>query len=149
MKSSAVLCLALLATLGLASCEESDPVAPADTTGGRSEEFVLPVGGSKILNAQRIEVGFESVPGDSRCPQDVVCAWAGSAAIRLWARPFKTVERTRFELVTNGGNAEADRARVIDGRRITLISLDPYPVSTSPTLPSSYRVKLRVSIDSE
>src|SRR6266704_216034 len=49
-----------------------------------SSEFMLRVGEHRVLGPTRTELGFQRVTADSRCPRNVVCVWAGAAAVRLW-----------------------------------------------------------------
>lgn len=151
MRSLPRWCTAFVLMVGLASCHRAgEPIDPTSPEFPGGDEFVLAVGSSKVLAREGIEVGFEAVQGDSRCPKDLVCVVAGSAKVRLWARPLQSTDRERFDLVLPAGHEDSDQvSKVIAECRISLLSLEPYPVSTSPTPPDAYTAKLRVTFETD
>ena len=67
----------------VAACHQSRVVDP---TPAPPEEITLRVGEHRFLARQGVEVGFERVASDSRCPARVVCIWEGEASLELWLR---------------------------------------------------------------
>lgn len=102
------------------------PGAPADTES--TGTFTL------ALNETGESHGWSVTPTevieDSRCPSDVQCIQAGTVRVRLTigGDPKEEYELTLIEPL------------VIDGvRRITLLKVDPAPVSKVETKKSDYR----------
>jgi hypothetical protein len=48
------------------------------------ESFQLNVGESVQIEAEALQIGFEDVSGDSRCPKGEQCIWEGDATVRVW-----------------------------------------------------------------
>lgn len=90
-----------------------------------------------------LTVTFEAVTGDSRCPADVVCVWAGDAAVRLQLSGEATgslVLHTPTEVV-------GPRSGVAGRFRVELLELTPEP-HTTRVRPPAYRVTLRITLAS-
>jgi len=87
-----------------------------------------------------LSVTFHDVPEDSRCPTDVVCVWAGNAAVLLSAALGRTPD-IPFTLNTT----IAPRDTVFGPYRIYLLALDPQPVSYRPVGRDEYLLTLRVA----
>ena len=73
---------------------------------------------------------------DSRCPKDVVCAWAGDAAVHLATGGASVV------LHTNG--AAGSGSGILAGLTITLVDVKPEPLSSGGPGKSAYVATLRV-----
>jgi hypothetical protein len=101
---------------------------------------VLAPGTSARIARARVTVAFDRVMSDSRCPRDVVCVWAGNAAVGLrietdsgstWSGSLNThVEPRKTQL----GNYE-----------LSVVALLPDPVSTSSIEALRYRLTLRLT----
>ena len=70
--------LIILLLLGT-SCEGE----PEPKTVSLGEPFSLAYGESVLVAGEEIEVEFEAVLEDGRCPTDLKCVWEGLARIRL------------------------------------------------------------------
>ena len=119
--------IVLLAALAVASCK--NPSAPDAVAG---TPFEMKAGAVATLpNGARIK--FDTVTGDSRCPMDVMCVWAGDATVTI-------------SLSRSGSAAEARELHVQPtGSQITygnyviaLTGLAPYPRSNQPISASDY-----------
>ena len=120
-----VLCL-----LAATACDEKSPLGP---TVSRAERFTLSPGQVAVVRGTDLRIEFAGVPGDSRCPADVVCIQAGEAIVQLRVRESST--STSYELRTT-----PQRATVTHGSlSIELIDLQPYPVSTRQIPQSEYK----------
>lgn len=135
--SSVFLALVGAALPWLASCDATSPTLAvrlsedvADTT------FALGVGQEASHGVMRLV--FVGVNEDSRCPSDVVCIWAGNAAVEIgvWYGMGPTA---RFVLNTIGDPDSVE----VGGYRIALIDLQPYPVSTARIPPDAYVATFR------
>lgn len=77
---------------------------------------------------------FDSVLTDSRCPQGVVCVWAGNAAARF---KFDKLNNNPFfiDLYTHTGT-------IINGYDFTFLELSPYPKLGIQIKPEDYKARI-------
>lgn len=141
------------ATLGLmvllASCQGS-PTAVVPTfpdteaiPSPLNDAFWLGFDETAELDDGNLDVWFESLVEDSRCPSDVVCFWEGRARIDLVIRIDS--EPTRLlQLTLQGGSGNGGNPSRAAGYLFTLEDLTPYPVSTESPSPSLYRALLSI-----
>jgi hypothetical protein len=118
----------------LAGCKAS--LAPV----ALDEAFVLAPGERVFVEEATLRIGFVEVTGESRCPLDAICVWAGDATVHVGVSEAGSIDR--YELHTG------DPVRKVVSHRgftIHLVDLQPYPASTRPIAPSEYRVTLRVT----
>ena len=120
---------------GVAACGASSPTRPDPFDLGA--EFTLAPGQSAKARDEDVEVGFVEVTGDSRCPTDVTCVWAGEVKVRLSARggPDGRVEHE----VREGDSV------VAAGYRIAVVGVKPLASSTRKIVPEEYRATFRVT----
>ena len=109
--------LTLVAAL---ACAAVSPQSPS-----LDREFELRAGASARLEGTDLEVRFESVPKDSRCPVDVQCFTAGDATVALRVEGGGTPASTH-ELHTVDEPRQAQHGPYA----IALVGLMPRPVST-------------------
>ncbi len=106
--------------------------------------FEMKVGESTRLPGSELEVGFEAVLTDSRCPKGQVCVWAGDATVRLSVGPAsarKTID-VALSARTATGIGDGDLA-------VRLVALSPVPVAGKAIAPGEYwaRLELRHGTD--
>lgn len=115
------------------------PVA-SDTLLVRVNETVNPVFGG-------VQLGFLGVPSDSRCPKDVTCVWAGEARLHfVLLQPDK--DSVYVTAVLGGASGRlGPPANPVDtlGYRLSVLELEPYPISKSTIRPSDYRARLTIT----
>lgn len=99
--------------------------------------FVLANGQDAHCNSEPLHIRFNRVVGDSRCPSDVVCVWAGEVEIELLVGDDALLLRLPDD---QGGRSKA----FIGDWTFELLEVTPYPVSTNPIPPGQYRAKLLV-----
>ena len=114
----------LLLAFGVACASGSNsgnPTGPSQVTLGQT--FKLKPGGVAVVQDEELQVGFDRVLADSRCPRGAQCITEGEAKIRIWlSQPPRG--RAEHELQTTPlPAAEAP----YEGYRIRLVALDPYP----------------------
>jgi hypothetical protein len=92
----------------------------------------------QTLQVGALQVRFVSVAGDSRCPIDVLCVWAGDAIVRveLSEPPGTAVPHDLHTLNL--------QPAVHGGYQVDLVRLDPLPRSNEPIHPQDYRLFVRV-----
>jgi len=113
------------------------PAGP-NTQWDGTDVIALRYGESIVVPGTVLEVGFQALLADSRCPSDVVCVWEGEGRVELGVTlgdgPTMPVE------LNTGG----PRSTTHGGYTITLVELDPYPVSTRPRVPEDYVLRVLV-----
>jgi hypothetical protein len=112
------------------------PLAPV----ALDEAFELAPGDRVFVEDATFRIELLDVSGDSRCPLDAICVWAGDATVHVGVSEVGST--ARYELHTG------DAARMTITHRgfvIRLVELQPYPVSTHPIAPADYRATLRVT----
>jgi hypothetical protein len=119
-----LVCLVSVTACGLAS------PSPVDS------EFTLAPGQSQTVAGTTLT--FVRVTSDSRCPANAICVTAGDAIVRVDVSGRG--RSSTHELHT--GNMQPVKANDLT---IELVEVAPYPFSTSPIDPPSYRVTLRVT----
>jgi len=140
-----VLYLIPFAIAGVTACSSSsedvlnaDPDAAA-VVAERGQTFELRAGQTARVGTGGLVVGFRGVATDSRCPVDVVCAWAGDAEMRV---PV-TIGRMAWTSLALHTTLEPRSAKFRD-YTITVVGLRPEPRSGQTISPERYVVTLRV-----
>jgi hypothetical protein len=129
----------LVAMLAVAGCR-SEPVGAGSPHPGQAlgETLVL-TPGQEVRAGGILRLGFHQVLGDSRCPTDVVCVWAGNAEVQI-GLALGMAPTHPFVLNTIDHPAAVE----FGGYRVTLLNLTPYPRSPLRIDPADYRAHLRV-----
>ncbi len=102
-----------------------------------NEEFFIGLGQKAEVRESGLEITFDRVIDDSRCPKGVECVWAGNGKVELTIH-FSGEDPRIQEINTNLDPKEIQAAEY----RIQLIDLQPYPVKNQEILPEDYRIKL-------
>lgn len=103
------------------------------------QDFVLEVGQTVLVEGGGFGVTFVAVTGDSRCPVDVTCVWAGNATVELKVSMSDAVDVT----VTLNTDLEP-KAATIGQHELHLVALAPVPRSDVRIAPGDYTATLRV-----
>lgn len=133
MKSAALVAVASFALLPWACAAES-PTSPR-----LDRPFDLRVGEAMQVEGTGLEVRFEGVPKDSRCPPDVQCISAGDATVELRLTGGGKDAAT-YELHTPRGPKEAEHGSYV----VSIVGLGSPPGSGEKAPAESYVVTLRV-----
>ena len=107
-------------------------------------EFKLKVGWVVTLDDGKLRLRFARVAEDSRCPADVDCVWAGSAAVLIEVGGKGWRGKRTLTLNTNTGEAEAGYGRHYTVR---LEALSPQPRSDRKIPQGQYTATLIVFKD--
>jgi hypothetical protein len=126
---------AMLCGLALAGCSAA-PARDLQSVDPGTEVTLAP-GASVSLKSGELKVRFVAVTEDSRCPRDVNCIWAGEVKVRLETR-HSTNTATPVE-VRAGDSTDSG------GYRLTVVRVEPQPVSTTRIAPQDYRVTLTIA----
>ena len=132
--------LLLACAIVLACADAGAPGGPeVSTFPGFGEEFTLRIGESIEIPDAGIDVLFQEVAADSRCPSNalILCVWIGDAAV--------VIESTRGEAdaVLDTLHTTLDPKAVDLGTiTLTLIRVDPYPEDVGEIPAEEYRAVL-------
>lgn len=101
---------------------------------------------SYILNTQQVNVCFDNVISDSRCPEDVVCVWEGAAIVALKVTMSAESHTIQLSTLLRGSLQLIPADTVINNVKIELLDLTPYPCVNCPAHSTgNYKVKLKLS----
>ena len=104
------------------------------------QAFTLIPGAAAVLGTENLQVGFDQVLSDSRCPRGAQCIVAGDATVRVWLAKSPRGRENR-ELKTTPDGSQG----VYDAYKITLVALAPSPEVGSTIRPTDYVATLTVS----
>ena len=126
---------AILTCLALAGCGAADPDAKEIDLGA---EVTLAPGETVSVKTAAMTVRFVAVTEDSRCPRDVTCVWAGEVKVSLSIQESSKVASPAE--VSEGGSTLAG------GYRVTLVRVEPHPVTGANIAPQAYRATLKIAL---
>lgn len=127
----------LIAAVVLLSCSKT-----------KEKDNNLPVTQCKdyALESQVVNVCFNKVVNDSRCPKDAVCIWQGTAIVELSV--LINTELHKIQLASNTMLQPLIASDTTINRvKIEVLDLTPYPCTKCPTQPAqeTYKIKLKLS----
>ena len=123
--------------LAATACNEKQPVGPSAPL---NQQFTLPRGETISIDRTSVRLQFVEVSGDSRCPADAFCVWAGDATVHVRALDAGT--DADYMLHTGDASRTAATHRQL---RIELVQLAPYPFSSRTIAQDDYRATLKVT----
>lgn len=100
----------------------------AQTEVAKTPQIVFKVGLGTTVTSDGIEIEFEEVLEDSRCPVDVQCVWAGQARVKVKVSGTDLPEESLDLIVGKEGK---DVLCEVDGFVLKVMNLAPYPDSTN------------------
>ena len=124
---------ALLACLALGGCGASSN--PETKTIAPGAEITLAPGVAVAVKTTGMTVRFVAVIDDSRCARDTTCVWAGEVRALLEIHESSQAA-SRVELLEGSST-------VAGGCRVTLVRVEPQPISTARIAPQDYRATLK------
>ena len=133
----------LIATVAACSGNTStgtDPKVQTSQTLAQREigrAFDMKIG--ETIGVGDLRLTFRSVEGDSRCPIDAVCVWAGDAEIAL------KIEQGSQAAVAALHTMLEPKKTEWNGYTVSLVSVLPAPRAASPIDPKDYRAQLVVT----
>jgi hypothetical protein len=123
----------------LTSCAVAGAPSPVEVT--FDTPFPLAVGATAVLESAHLQVRFEDVTADSRCPKGEQCITEGDAVVRIAAKQGSDAEEM-FELHTS---PKATQAVAVGDHGVRLVRLDPPPVSGRQTDRAAYVATLEIT----
>lgn len=140
MRPLTVLARTAVLTAALACCSTALTAFSADRVESLEEPFSLRVGESARLDDTNLTLTFTGVTGDSRCPKDVVCVWAGEATVVLEAQMGDGETAKVTFKVPPGGSSTNE----FQDFTLTVMELQPQTVSTKRIEATDYVAKILV-----
>lgn len=129
--------LAMVAALiGVVACGRAGP-----TEASLGEEFTLRAGESATVGPDSLSVTFTKVTGDSRCPTNVVCVWAGDAGVLLLLSGLGDTQPLELHTAAQVGPNRGS----FHGYAVQLLEVSPAARAGQPIPPDDYAVTLRVT----
>lgn len=134
MKNGCLLLVMILGFIGLIStgCE------PDENNGSGLVKLDV----EQKYRAEELVVKFDSVISDSRCPIGLVCFWAGNAAVRL---NYSYSDNYDVDFILNT-HRNFRNDTLINGYRIRLVDVYPYPQKDKKIDPNDYKVELEIDL---
>ena len=135
-KYSFYLLVSVAVVLLLGSC-----AATGEVKARLGEEFSLSIGQSASIAGENLEIRFEEVVEDSRCPKNVNCIWAGrfSCIVQITDSdsPYRMV-------LTEPGLTDQSAGEAYKEYQLTF-QVEPYPEEGKKIAADEYRLLLIVS----
>ncbi len=101
----------------------------------------MPLGRTASVNDGEVVIKFESVTGDSRCPNGVFCVWAGEARCQMQITSKGSTSNVSF---TAAGGADGYSRSVFKSYAADF-KLEPYPEAGKQIGGNEYRMQLRIT----
>jgi hypothetical protein len=141
----ALLCAAAVGWSAAAGGQPADPTGPpaADPVNAAlGEPFELRLGGAARIESEGLELRFLEVTEDSRCPEGMVCVWAGRVRIRV-AVAQRGTHLGELEISTL--DPAQDTAPSLGAYGFSLVGVAPAGTGGIQPDPGVYVATLRVS----
>jgi hypothetical protein len=132
---SGLICLLWILPL-LAGCTG----APERINASLGQEFTLRIGQEARITGEALQISFEDVIGDSRCPLNVTCIWEGRASSLVQL----TYDDTTYRLVLNEPGLTDHAVDTFRDYSITF-HLMPYPGEAEKISKEDYYLQLTIS----
>lgn len=134
--------LVLLSLTAAAGCVTA--AGESGTTGAQSPALGQPVtlkpGDKAVFDAERLQIRFDRVVSDSRCPKDAQCVWAGEAVIRLTVTlPDASIKSIDVKA------SPTDKGTAVGTFGVSVNDLQPLPTVNGAVRDADYRVTLTVA----
>lgn len=137
--STALLVTALAACSSNSSTGSDATLQTSQTVSEREIGRAFEVKIGETISVGGLRLTFRSVEGDSRCPIDAICVWAGDAEIAL------RIEQGSQAAVAALHTMLEPKKTEWNGYTIALVSVSPARSSASSIDPKDYRAQLIVT----
>jgi hypothetical protein len=131
-------------SVGVVACQSTagppDALSEELVQAELAQTFTLAPGQVAHIGREGPYLAFRRVSGDSRCPMDVVCVWAGDGVVAV------EVSLNGSSWVPGELHTDPQRPPVeVGDYRIRLTELQPYPRSSETIEPGRYRATFTVT----
>lgn len=133
--------IVLAVVIGIVALLAGCAGGPADTiTVGLDSPFTLSVGQTAVITGEDLQLRFENVIEDSRCPLNVQCVWEGRASYTVQL----TYQGDSYDMIlTEAGLGGVAHDTFLDYAIIA--NLLPYPEEPGEIAREDYRLQLTVA----
>ena len=139
MKHLILLSLATLA-MSLGACHKNDNAS----TFRLDTPFTLDYNATSVLEDNpAVQIRFDKVLEDSRCPLDALCVWAGRVVVEVTVTQASGSKTGQLALGDYSGTAYSDKA-TFGGYTVQLKEVLPAPMSSQTVTDKDYSLKLEV-----
>jgi hypothetical protein len=125
--------IVIMAFIGLNAASAGSAKVPLD------KEFSLGIGQTASIEGEKLVIKFKAVLEDSRCPNNVVCVWAGNGKVEF---EILDIDEQNKTVILN--TEEKPGATTLKRNKLTLISLNPPRIDGVSISPGDYSVTLLV-----
>ena len=103
-------------------------------------------GENKFLKEYQMNVTFNTISEDSRCPEGVNCIWAGVAVANVMVMGTTTRPVTLSLATTENAGRNYFTSAEFNGYTISLAEVTPFPTAKEGTqaLPGKYRIGITI-----
>jgi hypothetical protein len=106
------------------------------------EEFNLKIGQTVSISGEDLKIKILDVINDSRCPQGVVCVWAGEVSCEV---EFIYNGHKQTETLTQSGGSDELAEFRLDKYKL-FFDVQPYPEEDKIIAESEYYLRARVAV---
>lgn len=139
-----VFALLIILTLTFNSCFEREGIIAPDIINYSLNKVdsikVILNYNQKVLLDNQLEVYFEDVVSDSRCPLYAICVWAGDGEVKLKLKKDNDITHTYLHTYLEPKSA------IVYNYFIKLNSLMPYPEIEKEIKKTDYKVELIIKV---
>lgn len=104
------------------------------------QPVTLKPGEKAVFEAERLQIRFDRVVSDSRCPKGAQCVWAGEAVIRLTVTLPDTSNKS-----IDVKASPTDEGTAVGSFSVSVNDLQPLPTLSGAVREGDYRVTLTVT----
>jgi len=136
----------LILSLGIYSLTSCTAKKNVNTYGKEVERIDLSEGQQKILKEYPLQIKFNRIVEESRCPKGIDCIWAGVAVAEIEITE-KTEKPILLNLATMGLQARSyQKSANIKGYTVALENVAPYPTAElgGQDLKGNYKIVITV-----
>jgi hypothetical protein len=104
----------------------------------KGDELTLGIGESGYING--LNINFETLLQDSRCPNDVTCVWAGAVEVMVKLVDAKNVSKSEEVKMTS-----IEAPHIFENYEVSISSVVPVKNSKIEIKPKDYLITFKVS----
>lgn len=108
----------------------------------KSDELTLSIGESRSIKG--VNITFEKLLQDSRCPNDVTCVWAGLVEVGVNLKLVKLVDVKNISKSKSINMTSINGPYFFEGYEISISSVGPVKNSKIEIKPEDYRITFKV-----
>jgi hypothetical protein len=107
---------------------------PSSLEATLDHEFALEVGQVATISSEQLQISFDAVTEDSRCPIDAECFWEGRVTVEGTIRRESQILHTfTLSLYGSDNRATEESKQIFDAYAITFVAFHPKPVANPDT----------------